>query len=236
MLAAAVFDIDSTMIASGGVGMRAFSAALAAVAGGDRRLPEDYRPHGKTDPLIFGECFTMVAGRPPTKDEYARIEEIYLERLRLELERGCSDYQILPGVERLIDHLEARGVALGLGTGNIEAGARLKLGPAGLWPRFRFGGFGCDAMHRGEILRAAIRRAGETLGREVSPAEVLFIGDHTRDIEAARHAGGLILAVATGCQSVEELRAADLAVPTLEDPAVYRFIEERISGKNAEAG
>ncbi len=121
--------------------------------------------------------------------------------LALEKECAAKSYVALPGVPELLDRLGRReGVLLGLCTGNLEPGARLKLGCVGLWDRFRFGGYGSDAEPRPEIVRTAWKRA-----RDLGATEALVIGDTPRDILAAHEAGLPACGVATGRWTVHDL-------------------------------
>jgi phosphoglycolate phosphatase-like HAD superfamily hydrolase len=206
-----LFDIDGTLVATGGAGRRAFERALLDVLG----LAEGLRAvqlDGKTDPLILDEALA-AAGRPaPTASERAAVLAAYLTHLPAEMAR--SSYQILPGVERTLDRLEARGLAIGLQTGNVESGARCKLERGDLWRRFRFGGYGSDSHERAELVRVAITRGQRHLATE----EVWVIGDTPRDIAAAHAAGARAIGVATGAYDADALgrAGADLVLETLE--------------------
>jgi phosphoglycolate phosphatase-like HAD superfamily hydrolase len=206
-----LFDIDGTLVATDGAGRRAFERALLEVLGlaaGLRAVQLD----GKTDPLILDEA-CAAAGRPaPTADERAAVLTAYLAHLPAEMAR-CR-YQILPGVERALDHLEARGVAIGLQTGNVEGGARCKLERGDLWRRFRFGGYGSDAHERAELVRIAITRGRHHLATD----EVWVIGDTPRDVAAAHAAGARAIGVATGAYDFDALEraGADVVLETLE--------------------
>jgi phosphoglycolate phosphatase-like HAD superfamily hydrolase len=124
---------------------------------------------------------------------------------------------VLPGVLELLDALEgSRGVALGLGTGNIEAGARIKLTPARLSERFAFGGFGCDAEDRAELLEAGARRGAAALGAARARCRVVIIGDTPLDVAAAHAIGAECLAVATGNFDVDALQGAERVVERLD--------------------
>jgi phosphoglycolate phosphatase-like HAD superfamily hydrolase len=235
MFSAWIFDLDGTLVHSGDAGPRALARAIrdvlpeigGAVTDGGASLPEGFSPHGKTDPLIFRELYRSLARRPPSAAELARCRDTYLEYLAEEVARSGNEYAILPGVTSLLDHLAAAGILVGLGTGNYEEGARIKLAASGLWPRFSFGGYGSDAETRPEMLRAALRRASAVAGHVLSPSEVVVLGDTPRDIIAARAFGAPVIAVATGFDPLESLRDADLAVPTLESPEVGRFFHSR---------
>ena len=134
--------------------------------------------------------------------------------LALEKECAAKAYVALPGVPQLLDRLARRdGLLLGLCTGNLEPGARLKLGCVGLWDRFRFGGYGSDAEPRPDIVRTAWKRA-----RELGATEALVIGDTPRDILAAQ-AGLPACAVATGRWTVHDLstHGPEVVLPDFAD-------------------
>lgn len=222
-LDAAVFDIDCTLIKTGGAGLKAFDHVIQPLGS---PLPADYSPSGKTDWQIICEYYLLAHGREPLAAERVDLAAAYIRRLPIDIEICMPHYQVLPGVNRLLDFFDQNNVALGLGTGNLVEAARLKLEPGDLHHRFSFGGYGSDARDRGHVLQKALDRAALVLGREFDPERALFVGDTIRDIDAARAVGGRVIAVATGDQSVDELASADLAVESLDDPAVYRFLED----------
>jgi phosphoglycolate phosphatase-like HAD superfamily hydrolase len=206
-----LFDIDGTLVATGGAGRRAFERALLDVLG----LAEGLRAvqlDGKTDPLILDEALAAAGRRAPTSAERAAVLAAYLAHLPDEMAR-CR-YQVLPGVERTLDRLETRGVAIGLQTGNVEGGARCKLERGDLWRRFRFGGYGSDAHERAELVRIAIARGQ----RHLATDEVWVIGDTPRDVAAAHAAGAHAIGVATGAYDADALThaGADLVLETLD--------------------
>lgn len=123
----------------------------------------------------------------------------------------------------LLDALAAHAhVAIGLGTGNLETGARLKLAHGQLWDRFAFGGYGSDAEDRGALLAEGARRGAERLGLPVARVRVVVIGDTPRDVRAGRAIGASVIAVATGGSPLPVLAShgPELAVATLADPRV----------------
>jgi phosphoglycolate phosphatase len=210
-----LFDIDGTLIAAHGAGRRAFEQALVDACGLAEGL-HGIKLDGKTDPLILAEAFAAAGRAAPTDDDRARVFAAYLANLDRELVTG--EYEVLPGVERALLHLESRGAHLGLQTGNLEAGARRKLEHGNLWHRFAFGGFGSDAHAREELVAVAIERGHAHAGRRVLAQDIWVLGDTPRDIEAAHHAGARAVGVATGSFDEAALRAAgaDVVVPTLE--------------------
>jgi len=200
-----LFDIDATLLLSGNAGGRALNRVFLELYG----VPGAFdfvRPHGKTDPMIFREMLAAWTPDLPPDPELARIGERYLDYLEEELE-ASPGYRIMPGVKPLLDALsQMPTLALGLATGNLERGAWLKLRRGGLDGYFRFGGFGSDAEDRAELVRVAVERAENHLGRTVVPAEdVYVIGDTPRDIRCGREVGTRTVAVATGTSGVEEL-------------------------------
>jgi phosphoglycolate phosphatase-like HAD superfamily hydrolase len=214
-----LFDIDGTILWSDGAGRRAMTAALTRVFGGTG--PTDYRYDGKTDPQIVRDLMRLEGHSEEVIDE--RMEpliEFYLHGLERELDAGLHAH-LFEGIPELLDALEARDdVVLGLLTGNLRAGAALKLRSAGIdMSRFRIGAFGSDHHHRPELPAIAQRRAREELGLEIPGAGMVVIGDTPADIECGRAIGARAVGVATGRYTVEELAShSPMAVfPTLAD-------------------
>jgi len=212
-----LFDIDGTLLLTGGAGMRALKTALTSDAALAAAF-DSVRPDGKTDPLIIREVM-RACGREEdcTQENVNRLLEVYVENLKREM-TACTTLQVLPGVTDLLKDLRSReGFLLGLATGNIEEGAYLKLLPAGLRDFFSFGGFGSDAEDRTELIRTAIDRGRKMAApRRVEAAYV--IGDTPRDIEHGRSAGARTVAVASGSYSTAVLGGyrPDLLLTSLE--------------------
>jgi phosphoglycolate phosphatase-like HAD superfamily hydrolase len=210
---ALLFDLDGTLTRSAGAGSRSLAKAMhlrpEAVA-----YLRQMRLDGMTDRAIVR--LALTAGRPDATATEAEIDEVLAGYLgALEAECTAGSYTVLPGVAALLSRLSARSdVVLGLCTGNVERGARLKLGSAGLWQHFRFGGYGSDAELRAGIVRAAWSRA-----RERGATSALIIGDTPRDIAAAHEVGLPACGVATGRFSAEELAAngAELVAASFAD-------------------
>ncbi|MBI2945641.1 MAG: HAD family hydrolase [Candidatus Wallbacteria bacterium] len=199
-----LFDIDGTLMLSGGAGARALGTAFREL----HQVPEvmaEITYAGRTDPSIVRDIFRVKLGRPGADGEVERILERYVAHLQGEI--GTSPKaQVLPGIEPLLQSLSGRDdVVLGLLTGNIERGARLKLGRFGLDRYFEFGGFASDSEDRDEIARVALGRAQERFGAGVTAADTVVVGDTPRDISCARAIGARVLAVATGPHSSAEL-------------------------------
>jgi phosphoglycolate phosphatase-like HAD superfamily hydrolase len=209
-----LFDIDGTLIGTHGAGMRALERAVADRHGREGAA-RGVRADGKTDPAIVVEIFERIHGRAATEAEIAAILERYLTHLDDEVAR--SRYQVMPGVAAALDAIEARGLPLGLATGNVERGAEIKLRRGDLWRHFAFGGYGSDAAERGALVARAIERAEARAGRAIARADIWVIGDTPRDIAAARACGVRAIGVATGPHRPDALRDADLVWETLEE-------------------
>jgi phosphoglycolate phosphatase len=189
---ALLFDLDGTLTRSAGAGTRALASALGARIRAAEELRK-MRLDGMTDRAIARALLT--AERHGGAVAEADIDDVLAQYL-VALERECAAgaYRAIDGVPETIERLARRAdVLLGLCTGNLERGARLKLGCTGLGDRFRFGAFGSDAEPRPEIVRIAWERA-----RKLGASEALVIGDTPRDILAAHDAGLPACGIATG--------------------------------------
>jgi phosphoglycolate phosphatase len=214
----ALFDIDGTLLHAHGAGRRALSRALAAETG-IQDLDRGYLFDGKTDPQIIRDLLQR-AGRHDSPERVTSVCRRYVTLLVEELPRGPAP-EALPGVPRLLDALEREsGVLLGLLTGNLRDGARLKLEAAGIGhARFRVGAYGSDALERGDLPSFARERATAVLGREVLASDLVIIGDTPADVDCGRGAGTTTIAVATGRFDAATLTAsgADHVFRSLED-------------------
>jgi len=219
-----LFDIDQTLISTGGAGIRALDRAFNKLFSIENAMV-GILPHGKTDPGIIREIFNSLpenSVRVGIPTSYAPILETYLEFLQDEITRTGS-YRVLPGISSLLASLAARpDVLLGLATGNIEAGPRIKLARGNLNQYFLFGGFGSDSEKRAELVRHGMeigsKLALSRWGRRLQRHEIFVIGDTPLDIAAGLEAGLMTVGVATGKYSVAELAAAgaNVAVSDLE--------------------
>jgi len=213
-----LFDIDGTLLTSEGVGRASMQRALAEVFGSSGNPA--YRYDGKTDKQIVRDVMRLEGHSDQHIDSrMERLIELYLEGLRTGVKSGKFKVRPLDGVVPLLDALEARDdVVLGLLTGNIEPGARIKLSAAGINPdRFRVNAFGSDHEHRPELPAIAQRRASETLGLDITGERLVVIGDTPADIECGRSLGAKAIGVASGHYTVEQLQAhnAYAVVPSL---------------------
>ncbi len=205
-----LFDIDGTLLNSGGVGRASMQRALNEVFGSPGN--PSYRYDGKTDKQIVRDVMRLEGHTDEHIDsQMSKLIDLYLDGLRQGIETRTFKVRPLDGVPEILDALEARDdVVLGLLTGNVEKGARAKLTAAGIDPdRFRVNAFGSDHEHRPMLPAIAQRRAGEHLGREIAGEKVIVIGDTPADIECGRELGARAIGVATGHYSVEQLREHD---------------------------
>lgn len=215
-----LFDIDGTLLNSDGLGRASMRRALGSIFGSPGNPA--YRYDGKTDKQIVRDVMRLEGHSDEHID--SRMEEligIYLEGLREGAKSGKFNVRPLDGVVELLDALEAReDVVLGLLTGNVEAGARVKLTAAGIDPdRFRVNAFGSDHEHRPELPAIAQRRASEQLGLDIDGGRLVVIGDTPADIECGRSLGAKAIGVASGHYTVEQLEAhnAYAVFPSLQD-------------------
>lgn len=209
-----VFDIDGTLIDSGGAGMAALNSAMEELTGVSQGF-EGIHCAGKTDLQIVREAYEK-RGLPLS----AEILEEFLERYVAHLVQTVASRKgsLKPGVTELLMRLvEEPDVYLGLLTGNVQKGARLKLEPYSLNDFFPLGAFGDDSEDRNLLLPIAVRRLSRMAGIAVSWKDCVVIGDTPRDVACARVHGSRSIAVATGPYSVEDLARteADLIVPDM---------------------
>lgn len=211
-----LFDIDGTLVDTGGAGMAALQEATMEHFGAPG--PE-LDLAGSTDLGVLAS----IAGHFGLPDHGAGEAEAffaaYLRRLEWNLAHGGFPGRVLPGVSGLLEDLSAAsGTTLGLLTGNIAGGAAAKMRHFGLDRHFAFGAYGCDHADRNLLGPVALQRAARHAGRTFSPEETVVVGDTPKDIACARAMGADCVAVATGRFTVDDLRAAGATrvVPTLE--------------------
>jgi phosphoglycolate phosphatase-like HAD superfamily hydrolase len=211
-----LFDIDGTLVLTGGAGLRAMSRAfeeLFTVSDAFQGIPM----FGRTD---AGILFDAAATHGISTPELARFRGVYLAHLATEVGKPGPRKGIMPGVRPLLDSLANRSdVYLALLTGNYEEAARVKLEYFDLWRYFRCGAFGDEATDRNILLPKALDRVRECGGPDVGPADVVVVGDTPLDVACAAAAGARSIAVATGSYDVDALRAAgaDVVLTDLSD-------------------
>jgi phosphoglycolate phosphatase len=212
-----LFDVDETLVHTGGSGARSWSAAFEKLYG----VPADIGEHssaGETDPQVARATFQGVLGRDPADDELGKLYAQYLVHLAEDIWTS-EQYRVLPGAEQLLVRLREAGVTLGLVSGAMEGAARTKLIPANLNRFFVFGAYGSDSPSRAELTSLAIDKANR-LHDQLTPAQVYVVGDTPHDIEATKAAGAVPVGVASGHYSADELVAAGGAhvLRALEEP------------------
>ncbi|HUE86303.1 MAG TPA: HAD family hydrolase [Vicinamibacterales bacterium] len=214
-----LFDIDGTLLLSGGAGIRAMTRAFDDVfAVRDAFAGSDVA--GRTDRFIVSRALAE-AGLPDTREQHDRFREAYVPLLRKEILRPATGrYGLMPGIQGLLEALRESGsVHVALLTGNYAPAAFVKLGHFGIESFFEWGAFGEESAERDELARIALRRA-ESRGVPAAAREQrIVIGDTPHDVACARAIGARMLAVATGNYSEEALRAAgaDVILPDLSD-------------------
>jgi len=227
-----LFDLDATLIHTGGAGLRAFERAGRRVFG-DHFRAGDYNTAGMLDPVIFAELARAneLDGAHTSHDAF---QAIYFKTLAAELESGAHPYRVLPGVHELLDTLrrrsEARGdVVLGLLTGNYGPAVPIKLAPANIDPGwFAITAFGDEAQTRPDLVALALQRYEQQHGHGHDPERVIVIGDTPRDVDCALAHGCVAVGVTTGRYDRATLERAGAAVvlDDLADPSpVLKLID-----------
>ena len=226
-----LFDIDGTLVLTGGAGVRAMARAfeeLFAISDAFFGVPMA----GRTDASILSDV-AALHNIPPS--DLARFHDVYLTHLVREVEQPGPRKGIMPGVGDLLEALAARDdVYLALLTGNYERAARLKLEHFDLWRYFRCGAFGDGAPDRNSLLPRALARIAECGGPRATPRDTVVVGDTPLDVACAAAAGARSIAVATGSHGVEELRSsgADFVFPDLSDTSAVIDAIWRSSSKD----
>jgi phosphoglycolate phosphatase len=208
-----LFDIDGTLLVTGGAGAVAWQRAFRELYGVDADV-EEHTHAGMTDPEIAEIVFREVIGRDGEEAERAAAIAGYLSHLE-DAVKESSGYRVMPGIEELLPRLVAAGTLLGIVTGNIESAAHIKLARANLNRFFAFGGYGSDSRDRTELTGKALERGATVAGSPLDLPATIAVGDTPRDVKAGHGAGIRVAGVATGRYSVEELReaGADWAIP-----------------------
>ena len=217
MTGAILFDIDGTLLVTGGAGAVAWQRAFREMHGIEANIDE-HTHAGMTDPEIAAIVFREVIGREGSAAERAEAIAGYLAHLEQAVEES-QGYRVMPGIEELLPRLAGEGILLGIVTGNIEAAAHIKLARGNLNRFFSFGGYGSDSSDRTELTKAAVERGGQIAGKPLDPATTIAVGDTPRDVSAGHGAGLRVVGVATGKYTVAELQQAeaDWAIPDLTD-------------------
>lgn len=215
---AVLFDVDGTLISTGGAGARSWRFAFDELHG----IPADigqFSDAGMTDPVVARLTFTAAVGHEPSPTELATVMAAYLDRLPYEVEQS-EGYRVLDGAEDVLRRLGRDGILLGITSGAVEAAAHIKLARAGFNRYFPFGGYGSDSPDRVQLTLRAIERGGMLLGEELEPADVFVVGDTPKDVDAAHGAGCVAVGTATGHYTREELErsGAEHVLDSLRQP------------------
>jgi len=204
---AVLFDIDGTLLVTGGAGGVAWQRAFEQLYGVEADIAE-HTDAGMTDPEIVKIVFREVIGREGSAEERAQAIGCYLKHLP-DAVAESDGYRVMPGIEQLLPELIERGVLLGLVTGNVEEAAHIKLARARLNRFFSFGGYGSDSPDRTEVTEAALSRAKLVSGDTLQNSSCISVGDTPRDITAGHGAGIRVVGVATGSYPVDQLTEAE---------------------------
>lgn len=211
-----LWDIDGTLLVTGGAGAVAWQRAFEEQWGVEANI-EEHTQAGMTDPEIAAIVFREVIGRDGSDEERAAAIAAYLGHLQDAVDESPG-YELMPGIEEILARLAEQGVLLGLVTGNIEAAAHIKLSRANLNRFFVFGGYGSDSSDRTQVTKAALGRGELVSGGVLADGACIAVGDTPRDVLAGHGAGIEVVGVATGSYEVEQLReaGADFALKTVQ--------------------
>jgi phosphoglycolate phosphatase len=214
---AVLFDIDGTLISTGGASDRAWKRAFKELHDVDVDVPA-VTGKGVPDPEVGRAVFKSVLGREPTAEEAEALMRRRVEHLPEEVENSPG-YVVKDGVVELLERLTGAGILLGLTTGNVEEAAHIKLARGDLNRFFSFGGYGSDSPDRTELTKKALERGEAVAGHKLDLARCFSCGDTPRDVEAGHGAGLQVVGVATGEYTVEQLleAGADAAVKSLRE-------------------
>lgn len=227
-----LFDVDGTMLKTGGAGLRAM-AKVGCELFGDAFCWDGIEAGGSLDPIIFAEA----AANNSLADahlHHERFRDSYLLKLGEELERNAEHVRAMPGIVECLTELRERerqrnDIVLGLLTGNYTAAIPIKFRAIGVDPTwFTITAFGDEAASRPDLVELAMRRYTQRFGEPANPRRVIVIGDTPRDVACAKAHGCIAFAIATGSHGVEELQAcgADYAIADLADPGpLYRLLD-----------
>lgn len=216
-----LFDIDGTLVTTGGAGRRAIQRAFEVLHGRPDACAH-FKFGGMTDRAITRQGLAAI-GADATDAAIDTLLARYVEVLADEVARvPDATYRVHAGMREAVTAGLREGMAVGLGTGNIREGARVKLERVGLFSQFSFGGFGDDHELRAELIRRGAERGLALLG--VAEARVVIIGDTPKDIEAAQAIGAESIAVTTGGFTRVQLSAATHVFDTLADAGALEAV------------
>jgi phosphoglycolate phosphatase len=203
---AVLWDIDGTLLTTGGAGAVAWQRAFQELYGVEANIDEHTRA-GMTDPEITEIIFAEVVGRPGSAEERAEVIAKYLDYMP-DAVAESTGYEVKPGIAAILPRLAGEGIVQGIVTGNVEPAARIKLARGDLDRYFTFGGYGSDDRDRVVVTERALERAAEVTGAALDLAATIAVGDTPRDVTAGHGAGIRVVGVATGAYSVAEQEEA----------------------------
>ncbi len=210
-----LFDIDGTLVTTGGAGRRAISRAFEKLHGRADAC-DSFSLSGMTDRAIVRKALGII-GAEASPEAIDALIDCYLSLLSEEVRRTEErHYFVHAGMREAVAEARSRsGVAVGLGTGNVREGARVKLERVGIYDQFAFGGFGCDHEDRVELIRHGARCGAQLLSTSLEKCRVVVIGDTPKDVAAAKGIGAVCIGVGTGNFTPEALvkAGADFAFP-----------------------
>ena len=212
-----LFDLDGTLVNAGGAGRTSLRKAIKELYGVEPEFDHSLIS-GRTDLDNFSIVYSLIKkGKKPTAAEMKKMKAKYLEILPTEVHAvvRCKKYDLVPGVEKFLKMLaKDKDVILGLGTGNLEEGAKIKLEPSKLASYFTVGGYGEDGQTREEMLQAAVKRAEKKFKTKLEPDQVYVIGDTHRDICAAKNCGFHSAVLTNGFGDAQKIQRAAAELET----------------------
>ncbi|WP_428045921.1 HAD family hydrolase [Candidatus Avelusimicrobium fimicolum] len=221
-----LFDLDGTLVNAGGAGRTSLRKAIKELYGVEPEFDHSLIS-GRTDLDNFSIVYSLIKkGKKPTAAEMQKMKAKYLEILPTEVHAvvRCKKYDLVPGVEKFLKMLaKDKDVILGLGTGNLEEGAKIKLEPSKLASYFTVGGYGEDGQTREEMLQAAVKRAEKKFKTKLEPDQVYVIGDTHRDICAAKNCGFHSAVLTNGFGDAQKIQraAAELETKDFNDLTTF---------------
>lgn len=199
-----LFDIDGTLLLTGGCGKIAFDQTFEEMFG-IRNACGSFKPHGKTDPVIIQELMDKNLHRELEPAEYETLCTRYLFHFGQALQNSHG-FRLMPGVAACLEKIsQSTNSLLGLATGNLEPAAWLKLEHGGIRDHFQFGGFGSDSPDRTQLTRIAVERGQKIVAQSILPENIYVVGDTPYDVQAAKALQLKSIAVATGIHNQKEL-------------------------------
>lgn len=236
-----LFDLDGTLVTTGGAGCQALIKGTEKLYGKEPAF-EHSLISGRTDLDNFTIVYGLLhKGKKPTKTELKKMEKAYVDQLPSEVHAlvRTKKYNLIPGVDKFLKGLsKEKDIVLALGTGNVEKGAYIKLEPSGLGKYFTVGGWGTDGHTREDMLKAAVKRAEKKFKTKFAPDQVYVIGDTHRDICAAKNCGFHNAVITTGLGDPKKIfrAAAELEVKDFKDDMLQVWLGLKADPKGVKRG